>query len=163
MHLEFSFGQVVIICKILNLEKNWDILFLFIPVDPLSVVARPSAACVSFLSEDLKYHQPVTSLSWNPQGSLLLSSSAADNTMYVWNTASELKVPVKRISGGGIHLAKWSPVGSAVMSATTSTVFRIWNTSNWLPERWNVLSGHINRYILVLNQIYSELLFYFIF
>ena len=121
-------------------------------MDPLSVVARPSAACVSFLSEDLKYHQPVTSLSWNPQGSLLLSSSAADNTMYVWNTASELKVPVKRISGGGIHLAKWSPVGSAVMSATTSTVFRIWNTSNWLPERWNVLSGHINRYILVLNQ-----------
>ena len=132
-------------------------------MDPLSVVARPSAACVSFLSEDLKYHQPVTSLSWNPQGSLLLSSSAADNTMYVWNTASELKVPVKRISGGGIHLAKWSPVGSAVMSATTSTVFRIWNTSNWLPERWNVLSGHINRYILVLNQIYSEILFYLIF
>ena len=118
-------------------------------MDPLSVVARPSAACVSFLSEDLKYHQPVTSLSWNPQGTLLLSSSAADNTMYVWNTASELKVPVKRISGGGIHMAKWSPVGSAVMSATTSTVFRIWNTSNWLPERWNVLSGHINRYILV--------------
>ena len=161
MLLEFSFGQVVIICKILNLEKIWDILFLFIPVDPLSVVARPSAACVSFLSEDLKYHQPVTSLSWNPQGSLLLSSSAADNTMYVWNTASELKVPVKRISGGGIHLAKWSPVGSAVMSATTSTVFRIWNTSNWLPERWNVLSGHINRYYLsVLNQLIEFWLIY---
>ena len=60
-------------------------------VDPLSVVARPSAACVSFLSEDLKSHQPVTSLSWNQQGTLLISASAADTSMYVWNTASEVK------------------------------------------------------------------------
>ena len=55
-------------------------------------------------------------------------------------------MPLRRISGGGIPFAKWSPQGSAVMAATTSTVFRIWNTSNWLPERWNTVSGHINRY-----------------
>ena len=36
-------------------------------VDPMSLVARPSAACVSLLSQDMKNHQPVTSLSWNPQ------------------------------------------------------------------------------------------------
>ena len=66
-------------------------------VDPLSVVARPSAACVSFLSQDLGSHLPVTSLTWNPQGTLLLTTSASDTSMYVWNTASEKKIPLKRI------------------------------------------------------------------
>ena len=66
-------------------------------VDPLSVVARPSAACVSFLSQDLVSHLPVTSLTWNPQGTLLLTTSASDTSMYVWNTASEKKIPLKRI------------------------------------------------------------------
>lgn len=112
----------------------------------MSVVARPSAACVSLLSEDLKHHQPVTSLQWNPQGTLLLSCCASDNSMYVWNTASELSVPIKRLGGGGVHLATWSPLGSAVVAATTSTVFRIWNTSNWTPERWWTQSGFINNF-----------------
>ena len=90
-------------------------------VDPISVVARPSAACVSLLSADLTHHQPVTSVAWNPQGTLLLTCSAADTSMYVWNTASEVKVPLKRIGGGGVHLATWSPLGSAIMAATVST------------------------------------------
>ena len=90
-------------------------------VDPISVVARPSAACVTLLSEDLKHHQPVTSVAWNPQGTLLLTCCAADTSMFVWNTASEVKVPLKRIGGGGVHLASWSPLGSAVIAATVST------------------------------------------
>jgi len=113
-------------------------------VDPLSVVARPSAACVSLLSDELKNHQPVTSLAWNPQGTLLLSCCASDTTMYIWNTASEVNVPLKRIGGGGVHLASWSPLGTAVIAATTSTAFRIWKTSNWQPERWSIMSGHMN-------------------
>ena len=40
--------------------------------------------------------------------------------MYVWNTASEMKVPLKRIGGGGVQLVSWSPQGSAVLAATTS-------------------------------------------
>jgi aladin len=64
--------------------------------------------------------------------------------MYVWNTASEVKVPLKRIGGGEVHLISWSPQGTAVLASTTSTIFRIWSTKNWTPERWNVLGGHIN-------------------
>ena len=33
------------------------------------------------LSDELKNHQPVTSLAWNPQGTLLLSCCASDTTM----------------------------------------------------------------------------------
>ena len=30
-------------------------------------------------------------------------------------------MPLKRIGGGGVHLASWSPLGTAVIAATTST------------------------------------------
>ncbi len=110
-------------------------------IDPASVVARPSAASVSLLPES---PSPTTSLSWSPNGLLLMSASAADTTVYLWDTASENKTPLRRIGGGGVHLCSWSPTGNAILTATTSTVFRLWSTKTWLPERWNVLGGHIN-------------------
>ena len=110
-------------------------------VDPASVVGRPSAACVSMLPES---HAPVTSLSWSPNGRLLMSTSASDTTILLWNTASENKVPLRRVGGGGVHLCTWSPQGSAILTATTSQVFRLWTTKDWQPERWTVLHGHIN-------------------
>ena len=61
--------------------------------------------------------------------------------MYIWNTASEICVPLRRLGGGGVHLASWSPTGSALIASTISTVFRIWNTKDWQPERWNIMAG----------------------
>lgn len=113
-------------------------------VDPLSVAARPSASCVNVLPTP-PGHAPVTSLNWDPQGNLLLSASAADTSMILWNTASETKVPLRRVGGGGVHLVAWSPEASKVLAATPSTVFRVWDTINqWNHERWNVLAGHVN-------------------
>ena len=122
-------------------------------VDPLSVVARPSAACVSLLSDDLKNHQPVTSLAWNPQGTLLLSCCASDTTMYIWNTASEVNVPLKRIGGGGVHLASWSPLGTAIIAATTSTGISILK-----PDFENIFSKlmYILTYIALKIAIHHE-------
>ena len=75
---------------------------------------------------------------------MLLSCSAADTSMILWNPASETKIPLRRGGGGGVHLVSWSPVhAQAVLAATPSTVFRVWETRTWSHERWNVLDGHI--------------------
>jgi len=111
-------------------------------VDPCSVVARPSAGCVSHLQS--AGHSPVTAISWHVNGSLLLSCSASDSSLILWNTASETKVPLRRM-GAGFHLVLWSPNPELIFSATTSTAFRIWYTSKkWTSERWNVLGGYVN-------------------
>ncbi|TRY79931.1 hypothetical protein TCAL_07069 [Tigriopus californicus] len=97
-------------------------------VDPLSVAARPSASCVNFLPTP-PGHAPVTT----------------DTSMILWNTASETKVPLRRVGGGGVHSVAWSPDATKVLAATPSTVFRVWDTINqWNHERWNVLAGHVN-------------------
>ena len=100
-------------------------------VDPCSVVARPSAGiqimimrnerflgkvvvydfvltkyfliigCVSHLQS--AGHCPVTAISWHVNGSLLLSCSASDSSLILCNTASETKVPLRRM-GAGFHL-----------------------------------------------------------
>lgn len=78
------------------------------------------------------------------QGKFLLSSSAADTSMILWSPASETKIPLRRVGGGGVHLVSWSPSHShAVMAATPSTVFRVWETRTWTHERWNVLEGFL--------------------
>ena len=111
-------------------------------VDPCSVVARPSAGCVSLLQSP--GHAPVTSISWHSKGSLLLSCSANDSTLILWNTASETKVPLRRM-GAGFHMVLWSPHPGLILSCTTSTSFRIWYPNKlWASERWNVMGGHVN-------------------
>ena len=51
-----------------------DIFFLFFQRGDFEI--NPNV-----LSDELKNHQPVTSLAWNPQGTLLLSCCASDTTM----------------------------------------------------------------------------------
>ena len=108
---------------------------LYLPEDHSNLIL---AGCVSLLQSP--GHSPVTSISWHPNGSLLLSASAADTSLILWNTASETKVPL-RCMGAGCHMVHWSPNPELVFAATTSTVFRIWSTRMWTNERWNVLSG----------------------
>ncbi|XP_021920486.1 aladin-like isoform X2 [Zootermopsis nevadensis] len=110
-------------------------------VDPNSVVTRPSMSCATVLKRP--HHSPVTSVTWNPQGDVLLTASAADTAMYVWDVAMEKFVTLRRVGGGGVSLVTWSPDGSKVFAATTGIIFRVWGTSQWLPERWTVVSGHV--------------------
>ncbi|PSN51777.1 Aladin [Blattella germanica] len=107
-----------------------------------------------------KSQRAVSSLAWRPfsaselavgcesgvfvwQGDILLTASAADTAMYVWDVALEKFVLLRRVGGGGVSLVTWSPDGSKVIAATTSIIFRVWNTDQWLPERWTVMSGHV--------------------
>jgi len=110
-------------------------------VDPCSVVARPSAGCVSLLQS--AGHAPVSAVRWQPNGELLLSVSALDaGSVILWNTASETKTVLRRINAGnGNHLAEWSPSGRTLFTASTAKVFRLWSTYKWTQQKWRVFSG----------------------
>ncbi|KAJ8686499.1 hypothetical protein QAD02_022293 [Eretmocerus hayati] len=96
----------------------------------------------------LKYrsHAPVTSVSWNPEGDLLVSCSLTDMNMIIWDVAKESGVPLRRVGGGGLCFTRWSSCGSRLLATTCRKIFRVWNTetgSPWKTERWTVPSGRV--------------------
>ncbi|KAM4562856.1 aladin [Odontesthes bonariensis] len=108
-------------------------------VDPCSLSTRPSSSCAQVLSHP--GHSPVTSISWSPSGSLLVSASPVDTAMMVWDVAAESCVPLQRVGGGGVTYLSWSPDGSHVLASTPSALFRVWETKMWTCERWPCLKG----------------------
>ncbi|XP_033220695.1 aladin-like [Belonocnema kinseyi] len=96
----------------------------------------------------LKYknHAPVTSVTWNPEGDLLVSSSLSDSNMIIWDVSKETGVPLKRVGGGGLCFTRWSSNGSRLLSSTCGKVFRVWNIgtgSPWVSEKWTVPNGRV--------------------
>ncbi|XP_004923972.2 aladin-like isoform X1 [Bombyx mandarina] len=103
-------------------------------VDPNLMFTKPSSSNAVLLKKN--GHSPVTDVSWSPNGDLLISCSGADTSMLVWDTAMETAIPLRRVAGGGNVFARWSFDASKIFTATSSIIFRIWDTKTWTPERW---------------------------
>ncbi len=86
-------------------------------------------------------HTPISSLSWSPQGNLLVSASPADVSLVAWDVPMGVGTRVTRTKGGGQTLVRWSPDGLRVFAASVSAVFRVWETQSWTCEMWTNLSG----------------------
>lgn len=110
-------------------------------VDPKSVVTRPSISSATVLKRP--GHSPVTSIQWNSSGTLLVSAASGDTSMYVWDVDLQDSIPIRRVGGGGINLVAWAPDVHKLLAATAGVTFRVWDTTKWVPERWRVLSGHV--------------------
>lgn len=110
-------------------------------VDPNSVVMRPSASSATLLRKP--NHKNVTSITWSPQGDLLVSASKFDRTMYVWQVSTERAVPLQCVGGGGISLVSYSPDCLKVFAATNRIVFRMWDTAYWETELWSLHTGRV--------------------
>ncbi|XP_060560181.1 aladin-like [Ruditapes philippinarum] len=104
-----------------------------------SLATRPSSSSVQVLQES--GHCPITSLSWSPDGRILMSSSPVDTAMMAWDVALETCTPLRRFGGGGVSLVAWSPDGSKLFSATPSNLFRVWETRTWSCEKWSTSTG----------------------
>ncbi|KAL5275604.1 AAAS family protein [Megaselia abdita] len=110
----------------------------------------------------LKYpnHTPVTSIEWNPDGSLLASASINSTDILIWDVDKVASAPLKRV-GLPCSLLKWSPDGTSLFSSTVGNVFRVWATEKkWVPDRWTIGSGSIqsaqwspcNSFLLFVNS-----------
>ncbi|KAL5007306.1 hypothetical protein ScPMuIL_016112 [Solemya velum] len=108
-------------------------------VEPTSLATRPSSSSVQVLHH--QGHSPITSLSWNPNGDVLLSASPVDTAMMAWDVSMERCVPLRRMGGGGVSLVAFSPDCSKVFAATPSHIFRVWETTHWSCEMWSYSSG----------------------
>lgn len=108
-------------------------------IEPSSLASRPSSSSVQILQQSS--HSPVTSLCWNPAGTILLSASPVDSAMMAWTVPMESCVQLRRFGGGGVSMTAWSPDGSKVFAATPSNLFRVWETSTWSCEKWSTSTG----------------------
>lgn len=87
-------------------------------------------------------HQPVSSVEWNRNGSLLVSVSMTDANAIVWDVDTNRSIPLKRI-GLPCAICLWSPNNQRLFTSTVGGVFRVWETNKWTPERWVVPTGSI--------------------
>ncbi|XP_071102103.1 aladin-like [Haliotis cracherodii] len=108
-------------------------------VEPTSLATRPSASSVQVLHRS--GHTPVTSLTWHPDGSILLSAAPTDTGIMAWNVPMEICVTLRRGGGGGVSALRWSPDGTKVLAVTPSPLFRVWETKTWSCETWSRLSS----------------------
>lgn len=108
-------------------------------IEPTSLAKRPSSSSVQVLQQS--GHCPITSLSWSPDGRILMSASPVDTAMIAWEIAMEAGTPLRRYGGGGVSIALWSPDGSKLLAATPSNLFRIWETRRWSCEKWSTSTG----------------------
>lgn len=101
-------------------------------------------------------HVPVTSVTWHPQGDLLVSCSPADTNMIIWDTSKEEGIPLKRVSGGGLCFARWSSCGSQLFVATCRNVFR-YNVSRLPVHILLFYMPSVNLYIILYTPEYGIL------
>lgn len=81
-------------------------------------------------------HVPVTTISWCPRANYLISGSADDSHIIVWDIAMCIGNRVRRKEGRGVYLVSVSPDGGHVFAASVSNVMRVWETENWTCEKW---------------------------
>ncbi|XP_037026602.1 aladin [Bradysia coprophila] len=103
---------------------------------------RTGKPITKFIHLTHRNHSPIISIEWDKTGNLLASASTIDSDILIWNPDLQTSEPLKRV-GPPSSLLKFSPNGSRLFASTVGTVFRVWNTQNWMPERWTVPRGTI--------------------
>lgn len=85
---------------------------------------------------------PVTSMAWNPSGTLLAAASIASPDIQLWDVDQQTATPLKRV-GMPAALVNWSPNGGFLCATTTSNVFRIWKMDTLSQSRWSIDRGTV--------------------
>lgn len=66
----------------------------------------------------------------------------SDPNAVVWDVDTNRSIALKRI-GMPCALTKWSPNNQRLFTSTVGSVFRVWQTNKWIPERWTIPTGSI--------------------
>lgn len=118
--------------------------FLIWTLDPNSCITRPLSQAAHFKHE---HHSStlVTSLEWNPNGTLLATACMNDSSILIWDVDKNACVPLRRTSPPYLNL-QWSMNGAYLFTSTVGNVFRVWNCETWKSDRWTIASGHVQSF-----------------
>lgn len=111
-------------------------------IDPNSNMSRPLSQAVLLRHEN---HMPVTSLHFNHNGNLLVTSSIADSSILIWDIDKNTCTPLRRFSVPFLKL-QFSLNGSYLFSSTIANVFRVFDCEKFNSDRWTISGGHIQSF-----------------
>jgi WD40 repeat protein len=104
--------------------------------DAIVIVYTRSRKMVSTLNG---HSALVTSVSWNPDGKLIVSGSR-DAALKIWEVATGQALNTIEGHCGPVYTVSWSTDGSVVASGTSDKTVKIWSATSFLLL--NTLEGH---------------------
>lgn len=88
-------------------------------------------------------HKFITSLTWSPQGDILVSAASEDMEILVWNVELDRTSSLKRPGYSGNVLVKFSPSGEKLFTASTGLVFRYCYTKLKIRRFYPIFIGYL--------------------
>ena len=116
--------------------------FLLWTLDPNSCITRPLSQAAHFKHGN---NLPVTSIEWNPNGTLLATASMKDSSIIIWDVDKNKCEPLRKTTPPYLHL-QWSLNGAYLFTSTVGGVFRVWNCESWNSDRWTIAAGHVQSF-----------------
>jgi aladin len=130
----FTAGELAVGCQTCILLWN---------SDQNSLISRPLSQPTVFKHEN---HFPITSLEFSRNGSILASASLNDLNILLWDVDQNRCQLLKKISQQPNIQIKWAPNSKYLCSTTVGSVFYIWNTTNYRPDKWVIQKGFVQSF-----------------
>ncbi len=106
----------------LPLQKSAVPSYLEVPVAP------PAAVAGTLLCRYLGHSSPVSSLSWSPDGTQIVSTGG-DKTVHVWEATTGRSIRIYQDIADVVRGVAWSPGGMRIATAGADAVVRVWDVA----------------------------------